>query len=163
MHEDVAPAGRLRITLIDPATGGLVLERRHSNLVTLVGRQLLAEMLTGAKAYKAMELVVGGPDETTPTIPEEQLEDQDLENPKKTVDVQIAPPGEQPVDGAPRIVTAISGTLPAEPGGEDIVMTEAGIRVTRDDDSKVLYNRVVFPVITKQADLQMTLTWDVIF
>ena len=163
MRESFAPGGRLRVILRDPPTGKVLLERRFDNLVTSDGRTLLAEMLTGASAFKGMQLAVGGPASPGAPTPEPALSDIDLHNQLVAVEVEIGATSEQEVDGQTRIVTAISGTLPAEPGGDDLAMTEAGIKVTKLDDSEVLYNRVVFPTITKQASVQMTLTWEVVF
>jgi hypothetical protein len=168
MRETQSPGGRLTITVRDPATGAIVLTRRVQNLVTLTGRALLADLLTGAVAgFAKIELVVGGPPDPadlgfTPRPP--ALGDTALENQLVAVPVTTGQPTEQADEGgSPRMVTPVSGTLEAVAGGDKLVLTEAGIQITKIDDSKILYNRVVFDRITKEANLQMTLTWEVIF
>ncbi|HWN67856.1 MAG TPA: hypothetical protein VNM90_09455 [Haliangium sp.] len=168
MREAHSPGGRLIITVRDPATGAIVLTRRVRNLVTLAGRALLADLLTGVIAgFAKIELVVGGPPDPsnlafTPRPPD--LDDTALENLLVAVPVTTGPTAEQTdEDGDPRMVTPVSGTLEAVAGGDKLVLTEAGIQITKIDDTKILYNRVVFGRITKEANLQMTLTWEVIF
>jgi hypothetical protein len=145
-----------------------VLTRRVRNLVTLAGRALLADLLTGVIAgFAKIELVVGGPPDPgnlafTPRPP--SLDDEALENLLVAVPVTTETATEQlDEDGNRRMVTPVSGTLEAVAGGDKLVLTEAGIQITKIDDTKILYNRVVFDRITKEANLQMTLTWEVIF
>jgi hypothetical protein len=168
MREAQSPGGRLTITVRDPVTGAVVLTRRVQNLVTLDGRALLADLLTGAVAgFAKIELVVGGPPDPgdlafTPRPPD--LGDKALENQLVAVPVTTDRPTEQTDEGGSRrMVTPVSGTLEAVAGGDKLVLTEAGIQITKIDDTKILYNRVVFDRITKEANLQMTLTWEVIF
>jgi hypothetical protein len=176
MREHQTPAGRLTITLRDPATGAIVLERRVPNLVTLAGRRFLSDLLTGAVAgFDRMEMVVSGPESPGGETPPAELEDVALHHAarQRVVPTSADAPGElaeevETPDGPvtqQRIATRIHGTLEAEPGGaEDLLMTEAGIRITLlNGTDTVLYNRVVFGQITKQPNLQMTLTWEVIF
>jgi hypothetical protein len=168
MREAQSPGGRLTITVRDPVTGAIVLTRRVRNLVTLAGRALLADLLTGVIAgFAKIELVVGGPPDPgnlafTPRPP--SLDDEALENLLVAVPVTTETATEQlDEDGNRRMVTPVSGTLEAVAGGDKLVLTEAGIQITKIDDTKILYNRVVFDRITKEANLQMTLTWEVIF
>jgi hypothetical protein len=168
MREHLNIGGRLTMRLRDPATGAMVLERRVDNLVTLAGRALLAELLTGAVGFAQMELAVGGPPDPADhgyQTPEARLTDVALAHELQVVPVATEPAQQQlDGDGAPqRMVAQISGTLDAELGGEKLVMTEAGIKITRQDSNVVLYNRVVFDRITKEPNLQMTLTWEVMF
>ena len=163
MREPNNPGGRLLITLRDPVTRRVVLERRVKNLVTLAGRTLLAELLIGAVAGIAeIELVVGGPPDDDTSTPPPALTDTTLERQLKAVPVTAEPIPPQP--GDQRMVTRISGTLEAVIGDDTLIMTEAGIKFTKiDDNEEVLYNRVTFDRITKEPNLEMTLTWEVIF
>jgi hypothetical protein len=168
MREAQSPGGRLTITVRDPATGAIVLTRRVRNLVTLAGRALLADLLTGAVAgFAKIELVVGGPPDPADLAYASQppaLDDTALENELVAVPVTTGTPTQQDDEqGNPRMVTQVSGTLEAVAGGDKLVLTEAGIKITKIDDTKILYNRVVFDRITKESNLQMTLTWEVIF
>ncbi len=167
MREYQTPGGRLLITIRDPVTGAIVLERCIQNLVTLTGRRLLAEMLAGAAGVAQMHLLVGGPpspaDSGYQTRPA-ALGDTALQNPLRSVPVVTSSPVQREESpGQTRVFMQLSGTLEAEVGSPPLVMTEAGISITKVDGTSVLYNRVVFDRITKQAEMQMTLTWEVIF
>ncbi len=171
MREPNSPQGRLLITLRDPSTDRIVATRRVDNLVTLAGRTLLSAMLTGAiSGFATMELVVGGPsDPDDPgdggaNPPPPALGDVALYNQLQAIPV-VVDKTESRDDGSgnERIFTLISGTLEAVAGGDKLAMTEAGIQITKLDNATVLYNRVTFDRITKEANLEMTLTWEVIF
>jgi hypothetical protein len=155
------------IKLHDPTTGEVVLERCIENLVTLSGRALLAELLTGAvSGFAKMELAVGGPPASDPdkVPPPPAPTDTALDNELRAVTVTIGPTTQKTdANGNPRMVTPIAGTLEAVLGGDKLVMTEAGIKITKFDDSQHLYNRVTFGSMTKEPNLEMTLTWEVIF
>lgn len=164
MRETSSPTGRLTIRLIDPRTGKVAFEHRAKNLVTLAGRQALADLfrgLTDVRPPAPIQIVVGGAQDVTPTPP--TLDDTALENPQIEVDATFESSLTQDVDGTRRIVTTLSATLEADPGGPDFTLTEAGVQLNPAGGAQVLYNRVVFGPITKTADLQMTLSWEVIF
>lgn len=167
MREHQVFGGRLTITLLQPATGRIVLERRVNNLVTLDGRTLLAEMLTGATDMVEMKLAVGGPPNPVPADYQTRppaLEDTGLQNKLLAVPVIAGAPARQfESPGEVRVFTELSGTLQADLGGDKLVITEAGIQITKLDNTEILYNRVVFAPISKEPDMQMTLTWEVIF
>lgn len=168
MREYQTPQGRLLITLHDPATGAVIFEQRVSNLVTLAGRKLLAEMLTGAVAgFDRAEIVVGGPpdpDDASYVTPAAALENTALHHELRALPASLGEPFQlDDSAGQPRMVTRVSGTLDAQLDGTRLAMTEAGIQITKLSGTKILYNRVVFARITKEPDMQMTLTWEVIF
>lgn len=178
MRQQLSPTGRLHLVLRDPRTQRVIEARTVPNLVTTAGRALLADLLTGAaQGIARIELAVGSglaEDETEPTPPAPG--DTELRNELLRVDTEleassVAVLGEgQP----PRSITAISAVLEAQLGGEALALREAGLVMTRlagngngegegEPETEILYNRVVFPLITKEPELQMSLTWEVIF
>lgn len=165
MRESSSPTGRLTLRLIDPRTGAVVTERRVRNLVTLAGRQLLADLFRGQVDVRppaaTIQIVVGGQLGVDPLEP--ALTDAALQHPQLAVDAVIESSEAHAVDGTDRIVTTLSATLEADPAGPDRTLTEAGVQLTPYGSASVLYNRVVFGAITKTAALQMTLSWEVIF
>ncbi len=165
MRESANPAGRLTIRLVDPRTGKVVLVRRANNLVTLAGRQLLADLYRGivdARPPVVLQIAVGGQAGVEPAPA--ALADTALQNPQLEVDAVVESSQAQDVDGGPRVVTTLTATLEAVPGGSDLTLTEAGVQfVLEVGQPPVLYNRVIFGPIVKNADLQMTLSWEVIF
>lgn len=164
MRETSSPTGRLTLRLVDPRSGKVTLEQRVNNLVTLAGRQLLANLLRGSTDVRPptpIQIVVGGSLGVTPPAP--ALADTALHAQVLAIDAEIEPWQQQDVEGTLRIVTVLTGTLAADPGGDDLTLTEAGVQLTPEGSAPVLYNRVVFLPITKTAGLQMTLAWEVIF
>jgi hypothetical protein len=64
----------------------------------------------------------------------------------------------------PRATLTVQATLPATDKAETQELREAGIEIRYPgSDTPVLYNHVIFPVITRASNLEMTLTWEVIF
>lgn len=55
----------------------------------------------------------------------------------------------------------LTGRLPEREAGQPL--REAGIQIAVGADKPVLYNRVVFEVVNKAPNMQMTLTWSVNF
>lgn len=164
MHEHHTLGGRLTICLRDPQSGQVVLERTVDNVVTLAGRQLLAQFLSGAvRGYDQIQLVVGGPAAGDPPAP--STSDTKLSAPDMPLAVPAMPGAivQRDIDGSPRVSVPVSGTLEVELGGPTRRLTEAGIQVTLPGGTSVLYNRVVFAEINKAPSLQMTLTWEVLF
>lgn len=171
MRQDLKPTGRLHIVMRDPRTDAIVEDRWVPNLVTTAGRNLLSDLLTGAaQGIANIQLAIGGPaDPNDPTDPPAPAPgDTALDNELRRVDTELGASAASS-DDPPRSVTPISAVLEAEVGGEALVLREAGLIMTRlatgegGSEIDILYNRVVFPTITKQPELQMTLTWEVIF
>lgn len=164
MREAFSPTGRLTIRLVDPRSGKVTLEQRAQNLVTLAGRRVLADLfrgLTDVRPPAPVRIIVGGAEGVIPTAP--TLDDTALQHSHTILDATFETSQAQSVDGTTRIVTILTATLEADPVGSDLTLTEAGVQLNPDGSSPVLYNRVVFGPITKPAELQMTLSWEVIF
>ncbi|EDM74227.1 hypothetical protein PPSIR1_14760 [Plesiocystis pacifica SIR-1] len=181
------PTGRLRLRLFNPATGEVVEDRWEQNLVTTGGRTLLAELLTGVTLGIAkVELAVGGtrvPAEPTDNPPAPYPTAADPSNTELYAELLRVPTDlggitEVPtseVDTTPRATTAISAVLPTNLSGPVLTLREAGLVITKlvaspdpesedPSEGEVLYNHVVFGgPITKNPELQMTLTWEVMF
>ena len=142
--------GRLTIVLREPQ--GKVLERRQvHNVITMAGKHLLANFFTGAvQAVPTLFIAVGADGDTA-------AEESNTELPGLLVEV----PAEVSVN---ENVATVTATLPAKNGDEVDALREAGIRIQVPGwDAPVLYNRVVFPVVNKSGNMEMTLTWEVVF
>jgi len=176
MREQFNPKGRLTMTLRDPATSRIVKRHVAYNLVTLAGRQLLAELFSGTiNAFDAIEVVVGnggipggGAADPTAPAPEDLVLAHDdaggTEPAPAAMVAELGSPSERDFDGIPRMVTPILATIEVDPGGAPLYLREAGIQFTLPDSGGVvLYNRVTFGLITKDPDLQLTLSWEIIF
>ncbi|MFV8750435.1 hypothetical protein ACNOYE_07775 [Nannocystaceae bacterium ST9] len=167
------------MVLSHPETGQLVVDRWIDNLVTTAGRQLLAQLVTGvAPGIIQVDLAVGGPAQGQPApnpYPPPSPTDVALHLPKRRVATEFEAMGVVENSNPPRFAMAISAVIPAEIGGDALILREAGLIMAKGGEeaseppagalasNEVLYNRVVFDTITKDPELQMTLTWEVIF
>lgn len=180
MREVHTPTGRLHVVSLDPVSGRVVIDRWIDNLVTTAGRELLAELLTGlVPGIVQVELAVGGPAEgeaPPEPYPPAAASDTNLHLPLRRVATEFEVVGVVPNSTPPRFAMSISAVIPAEIGGETLVLREAGLIMVKGGDessppaqpgelasNEVLYNRVVFDTITKDPELQMTLSWEVSF
>ena len=178
MRESFNPQGRLTMTLADPQTGRVVLRRSARNLVTLAGRQLLSNLFSGTiSGFDAVEVVVGNGgivgaaagEATAPAVADVALahdDDGGAEPAPAPIVAEIGTPTSRDFDGTERMVTPVLATLEANPGGDPLYLREAGIQFTlpaEGGSTTTLYNRVVFGLITKDPNLQLTLSWEIIF
>lgn len=193
MRQTLSPTGRVHVTLSDPRTKEIIAEHRVPNLVTTAGRTLLADLLTSAVGQVAyIKLAVGGPeqqDDPEPTAPSPE----DTQLVREVARVRAVPGAPRiSNEDTPRSITPITAVLEADLDSETLILREAGLLMfpiedAGDDDGGgdggggdgdgggdgappaepepegILYNRVVFPTIIKEPQLQMTLTWEVIF
>ncbi len=141
--------GRLTI-LLRNKDGKVVEERRVNNIITNAGKNLVANYFTGGiQAVPELYIAVGNKD--TKADPTDIVLGDFLEEAEANTEV----------DEGTATVTA---TLPAKGGeGENQELREAGILIHVQGQEPVLYNRVTFPVVNKSGNMEMTLTWEVIF
>lgn len=173
MKINTLPTGRLHLVMIDPTTQTRVLDRWVPNIVTSAGRRLLAQLLTGmASGIVHVRFAVGGPTPNSDPpydpdpYPAPAPENEQLANELQQVDTEIENVVMRDDLGTPRAMVAISASLPADLEDDPMPLREAGLIITTtigDEQSSFLYNRVVFDTITKQPELQLTMTWEVIF
>jgi hypothetical protein len=139
MNNELMLSGRLRTTVHD-ATTGRVLERRSTrNLVTLVGRNLVRDLLiTGSGATLSHYAVGTG---TTPAV----AGDASLQNEVfRDVATQIVE-----LPGEIEVTLYLSST---QANGNDI--TEAGIFTASSGGA--MFARTVFPAINKTSNVAIT-------
>ncbi len=141
-----------RLTILVKDTAGNVIDRRQvENVITDVGKNLIASYFTGAiQATPSLTIAVGSNGDSEPSASDTAL--------GAYLDEAIA---ETEVIDHKASVTA---TLPVRQDGDVQELKEAGIRVAipgRADP--ILYNRVTFPVVNRSPNMEMTLTWEVTF
>lgn len=156
MHESHGLAGRLSIELRD-ASGRLVDARRVNNLITDAGRTLLARLFTGTAQSPDLQIAVGRSG-TRAEIADTKLGDFVVAAPATVPSVA---PGDY--EGQQRIVARVVATLPPTGSADPQPLQEAGILISVTGAEPVLYNRVTFPVVNRAGNLEMTLSWEVIF
>ena len=149
-------AGRLSIELRDPA-GRVVEQRRIDNLITRAGRDLLARLFTGAAQGPELRIAVGsqgGEVQPGDTTLGEQLDAAAATIPSVAI-------GDY--EGQPRVIARVVATLPPTGSADPQALQEAGIVVSLPGMEPVLYNRATFPLVNRAGNLEMTLSWEVIF
>ena len=158
MREQHGLAGRLRVELRN-TSGEMVVTRSVDNLITTAGRQLLAGYFTGAReGAPRISIAVGSGDDPTSSDDDQLVSEVDRsEAAPPTIRAEVR-------DGESKVVATVMATLYAKGGEEVQELREAGIVLeTPGQNQAVLYNRVTFPVVNKGGNMEMTLTWEVIF
>ncbi|CRZ14809.1 hypothetical protein [Mycolicibacterium neworleansense] len=154
---------QLKVELVDRY--GTVLQTRQAhNTVLRTGGQLIAELFTGAGA-PITHMAVGTSDADPTAVTVAALGNDDgTGQPGITGDTVAAIPAEAfttSVDETrSRVLVKVRATLPNAAGVG--TLREAAL-MSRRAGGDVLYNRVVFTPVTKAADHDLTLFWEVEF
>lgn len=157
LYETQAMSGRLTIELRD-LDGQLIHRLQQPNLITNAGKTLVAQLFTGETAGKP-ELLIAVGDSAEPV----KVTDIKLGSSLEEASVSISAIKSLSVDGVQRAVADISASFPALAAGKTQVLREAGIIIRFPNLEPVLYNHVNFAEITRSDNLQMSLTWEVLF
>lgn len=155
IHEKQNLSGRLTIELRSP-DGQLVLQRRHDNLITNAGKTLVARLFTGEVTGKAELLIAVGDGADSAKAGDTALGHYLDQTAAATQAVRVS-------EEEQRAIAAVTATFPALDAGKSQVLREAGILIRYPNQAPVLYNRVNFADITRTGNLEMTLTWEVLF
>ncbi len=158
LNEQHNLSGRLTIELHDDKQRCV---ERHcvDNLITTAGKNLIAQMFSGAVQETPQLVIAVGNGDTSQTVNDTQLEKLLGEADTQTQAPKVVDDG----DGGEKVVATVKGTLSALTEGGEQVIKEAGIVFKFLSGDSVLYNRVTFPPVTRSANLQMTMTWEVTF
>lgn len=153
--ESIGVAGRIHLSVYEPG-GRLVEERRVNNLVTLEGRRLLGRCLAGLVIPGTqLQLAIGTGTRAT------SLDDLTLEREVAAVPVdspQVVVDG----DGATRrAMLRVRAVFPALVG-ETQLIGEAGV-VLQVGGQPLLFNRAIFPVVSRAERLEVALAWEILF
>lgn len=145
--------------------GGAVLEtRRAHNTVLRGGGQLIADLFTGGGGPITHMAVGTSDDDPTSVTVTELGNDDGTGQPGISGDTAATLPAEafaiEVDEPRNRVLVRVRGTLndTAAVG----ILREAAL-VSRQDGDDLLYNRVVFPPVTKGADHDLTLFWEIEF
>jgi hypothetical protein len=150
-------SGRLTIELYQ-LDGQLISSITQANLITNAGKNVVAQLFIGAIEGKAdMSIAVG--DSSIPVT----VQDTALGNQLDEASVAISAINSVTVDGIPRAAVKLSAAFPALESGKSQTLREAGVIMRFSNREPVLYNHVNFADITRTDNVQMTLTWEVLF
>jgi len=156
-REQHSLSGRLTIVLHD-ADGQVHEKRQINNLITTAGKNLVAQMFTGAVQEKPDLVIAVGSG-----VSAAQVTDTTLQQQRDEVKAKTLGPKTVEQDDTERVVATVTATLPELTEGEEQKLTEAGIIFKFLGTDPVLYNHVTFAPVTRSANLQMTLSWEVTF
>lgn len=158
LYETQAMSGRLTIELRD-LDGQLIHRLQQPNLITNAGKTLVAQLFTGETAGKPEKLLIAvGDGNKSAMAADIVLENQLAESEASVSAIKIST-----FDSVERAVVAVTTSFPALKAGETQVLREAGIMIGFPNLEPVLYNHVNFADITRTDNLQMTLTWEILF
>lgn len=150
-------SGRLTIALY--RLDGQLLQRvTEPNLITKAGKALIAQLFIGSVEGKADLRIAVGDSNNTVNIDDTELGRQLDESPAAVSVIDTVT-----VEGVQRASVKLIANFPALPAGKTQVLREAGVVMRFSNQPQVLYNHVNFAEITRTDNVQMTLTWEVLF
>jgi hypothetical protein len=143
----------------------VVEEMMADNAIVYTGRELVAYLFTGqvnaaASTAPVSHLALGS--DGTGVNPQEDtaLKAEALRLPIGTMDVQEAQDGNT-TRARVTITTELDFAVPQD--RDNLELREAGLFNGSDPAQSVMYNRVVFPVITKTKEFALTFIWEITF
>jgi hypothetical protein len=155
LNDGIDMKGRLTLRLENRA-GELVQEIAANNDIVLTGRELVAHLFANIKVDPISHIAVGT-DGTGAVAPKTdvKLAAEFFRKAINPIDAtQISATG----DRVHVMVTAELGLDEA-----NAVLTEAAIFNHKDLNTGIMYNRVIFPPVTKTKDFKLTLVWEIMF
>jgi len=145
--------GRLTLQKLD-VRATLVEEIVADNAIVFTGRELVAKRFVDTPVDPISHLALGSGDTPVNPATDTQLAHEIFR--KKIESIEVTPTA----DAQHAKVTLTVELDFHEANGE---LREAGLFNAADPERSVMYNRVVFPVISKTTDFQLTLVWDITF
>ncbi|MBD2110043.1 hypothetical protein [Nodosilinea sp. FACHB-13] len=171
-EDGLAMKGRLHIQQFD-RYGRLTEGIAADNAIVFSGRQLVAQMFHDKNTERISYLAIGTgskpvhPDQDTTLETEvfrKKLKDFDINQDLTEVEIED-PTGEKKRRSCIRLSADLDFQEPDPKKNSDqpYVLQEAGLFTKPGENIGVMYNRVVFPPISKTPDFKLTLVWEIIF
>jgi len=156
LHAEEAAGIRGILRIVARRRGGPITARREVyNLITLAGRRLLVEALTRGIDNVKLAIAVGE-GQSPPRVEDEALAEHLLS--ARVSDVALVPRGDGDSDS---IRVRLQAELPRCAEGESQTIREAGLVITYGSgEGPVLFNRALFPALTRAADVDINLEWE---
>lgn len=168
MQEVLDIKGRLTLQKCN-AAGEVFEEIKVNNSIVLTGRDLVAKLFAGVKGAKPVSHVAVGKGDATANVESMTGLQAELFR-KKLQALDATSLADTKVDSKSRKIMTLKAELdfqepPPNADGKPHLLTEAGLFNAADptDANGVMYNRVVFPSISKTTDFKLTLIWEIIF
>jgi len=140
--------------------GALLERRRVPNLITLAGKQLVAELLMGrVTALPTRWSIAVGTGIHQPSPTDTMLGTQVDEAPDAAPKVEAVKQG----DGTSIVRATVTATLQPLPQATVQPLTEAGILIRQGGETAILFNRVRFEEVNRGPNMVMKMTWEISF
>ncbi|QSQ15412.1 hypothetical protein [Myxococcus landrumensis] len=140
--------------------GSLMERRRVPNLITIAGKQLVAELLMGrVNALPTRWSIVVGTGVTTPLPSDTELKAKVDEAIDAAPKVEVIKQG----DGSSLVRATVTASLPALTQATVQPLTEAGIQILQGASTPILFNRVRFEEVNRGPNMEMKMTWEISF
>lgn len=169
--------GRLTIQMFDQA-GNLVSASRANNAIVYTGRELVAKLFARVENTQPItHIAVGTGDKAVEASLDQGLDNEVFRKALKPFDlsrdlVELEVPvttdeGEERLQKSSLV--RLSADLefdepnPNDNKGKPYDLKEAGLFNAAGKKEGIMYNRVVFPGISKTKDFKLTLVWEIIF
>jgi hypothetical protein len=144
------------------AANEIIEEIAAANSIVVTGRDLVARLFISQEGVKSISHMAVGAGSAKVDPAQKGLDHELFRKPINLID-----PTKHLVETANnRKKVTVTAELDfnepeARPDGEPHLLTEAGL--FNADKEGVMYNRVVFPSISKTTDFKLTLIWEIIF
>lgn len=155
IQEQQGMTGRLTIVLRDHYDH-VVTQRQVNNLITTAGKTLVAKLFTGEVQGNPVFHIAVGDDDTSLASTNIRLQKELSRVAADTVQLVEE-------ESQEKIVVKLAATFPELDDNQKQELREAGTFITLPNKEPVLYNRVIFPTVTRTSNLKLTLMWEVLF
>lgn len=169
MADSLDMKGKLIIQRINPA-GQLIDEVKANNFIVYTGRDLVARMFLAEQVDPIRYIAIGSGSNPVNPVSDTALQQELYRKEVKPLDLSrdLGDTEEVPVQAESGVVNQKNRKVRfsvdldfAEPPNQPAILTEAGL--FNAAQGGIMYNRVVFPNITKTGDFKLTLVWEIIF
>lgn len=161
--------GRLTIQQFNP-NGQLITEIKANNFIVYTGRDLVAKMFLNQPIDPIRYLAIGTGNNPVNPLSDTALQQEVFRKEIKPLDLakDLSDSDEITVNVNGGVITQKNRKVRlcvdldfTEPANQPVALTEAGL--FNAAKGGIMYNRVVFPNITKTSDFKLTLIWEIIF
>lgn len=173
----LAMQGRLNIQVLDQS-GNLISASCANNAIVYTGRELVAKLFARVEETQSFtHIAIGTGDKAVDASTDTGLENEVFRKALKPFDLSrdlvelevpvITDDGKEKLQKSSLI--RLSADLefnepdPAKNNGQPYNLKEAGLFNAAAEKEGTMYNRVVFPGISKTKDFKLTLIWEIIF
>ncbi len=166
MQEQIDMRGQVTLCMTD-RRGEIIAERHFKNRIVTSGRELVARLFAGFSdppPTPVTEMAVGtdgtpAVDEQTSLLAERPATEASPRKEISNVDFSVFVENQ----GTPQQVQRYRVLLTTEFDFDEANGTEPLREAAIFNNDGVMYNRVVFEPVTKTADFQLTLLWEIVF